>query len=109
MNETKFTSKIGGATSPEEKKAVLSPEYAGRIESPYGVQYINRDEAVDHAHMRARQLSSLLLLIQGDNAEGFRGLGLGAQDSLLWMAVQMADELKDMVDIVAADAQEDQV
>lgn len=104
MNETKVNTNIGDVPSAEAKNTASLSEYVGCIETPYGVQYINRGDAVDHAHMRSRQLSSLLLLIQGDSAEGFRGLGPGTQDSLLWMAVQMADELQDLVDIVDADA-----
>ena len=103
MNETKVNTNIGDVSSPVTKNT----DFFGCVTTPYGVQYINRGDAVDHAHMRSRQLSSLLLLIQGDSAEGFRGLGLGTQDSLLWMAVQMADELQDLVDIVDADARRD--
>jgi len=68
-----------------------------------GAQLVNKGDAVDHATMRGRQLTSLLLLIQGDGAERFCALGPGSQESLLWLAVQMAEEMEAMVEMVDRD------
>jgi len=103
MNETKVNTKIGDVASPVAKKMALPPEYVGCIDTPFGVQYIARNCALDHAYMRSKQLSSLLLIVSGEGLERFRLLNEGAQDSLLWMARQLAVETEAMFDIVRAD------
>jgi hypothetical protein len=103
MHETKVNTNIGDVSSPETKDMALPPEYVGRIETPFGVQYVNRGDARDYAYMRSQQLTSLLMLIQGDGRENFLNLGAGHQESLLWLAIQMAGEMEEMIDIVAAD------
>ena len=107
MNETKVNTNNGDVTSPESKKTLLPPNCVGSIETPFGIHYINRGDALDHAHMRSGQLSSLLLLMYGEGQERFRTLGKSTQDSLLWLSIQLAEELEEVVDIVAADARED--
>ena len=57
----------------------------------------------DHACMRSKQLSSLLLLMSGEGVEHFSCLNIKAQDSLLWLARQLAVETEAMFDIVLAD------
>ena len=105
MNETKVNTNIGGVASPESKKHLLPPDCVGSIQTPFGVQHVNRGDAVDHAYMRSTQLTSLLLLIQGE-AEGERYLDTfnkRTQESILWLAVQLAQEMEEMVDIIAED------
>lgn len=77
--------------------------FVGSIETPYGYQLIKNGDAVDHANMRGTQLKSLLLLMMGDDNERFTNLGRDHQHSLLWLATQMAGEMTDMIDILAAD------
>ncbi len=105
MNETKVNTNIGDVTSVQAKKVVFARDHVGIIDTPYGTQLINRNEAADHAYMRAKQLSALLKLMQTqtEGAERFSELGPRDQDSLLWLGVQLADELYAMVDVVAAD------
>lgn len=103
MNETKVNTKIGDVASPEEKNPALPPEYVGRIATPHGAQYVDRGAALDHAYMRSNQLSSLLLLMSGEGLTYFRLLNDNAQDSLLWLARQLATETEAMFDIVLAD------
>ena len=103
MNETKVNTKIGDVASTVAKKMALPPEYVGCIDTPFGVQYIARNCALDHAYMRSRQLSSLLLLMNGEGLENFRLLNEGAQDSLLWLAHQLSKEAEAMFDMVLAD------
>ena len=104
-NETKVNTTNGDVSSPASKN-VLPPQYIGRIETPFGVQYINRGDALDHAYMRSGQLASLLSLMSGDGFDRFSVLGKGTQESILWMARQLADETEAMFDIVVADSRE---
>lgn len=103
MHETKVNTNIGDVSSPEAKNMALPPEYVGCIDTPFGVQYVNRGDALDHACMRSKQLSSLLLLMSGEGVEHFSCLNIKAQDSLLWLARQLAVETEAMFDIVLAD------
>lgn len=103
MNETKVNTKIGDVASPESKKAMLTLNCVGGIKTPFGLQYVERGSALDHAYMRSKQLSSLLQLMNGDGLEYFRLLNQGAQDSLLWLAHQLSKETEAMFDIVLVD------
>lgn len=102
-NETKSNTNIGDVALPESKKGVVPPEYVGRIETPFGTQYIRRGGALDHAYMRSEQLASLLLLINDEGLEIFRSLNVKSQESLVWLARQLAMETQAMFDIVVAD------
>lgn len=104
-NETKVNTNNGDVTSAEPKK-VLPPQYVGWIEMPFGDYFINKGDALDHAYMRSAQLASLLSLMRGEGSDRFFGLNRGTQDSLMWMANQLANEVETMFDIVVADAQE---
>ena len=108
MNETKVNTKNCDVTSPDSKKAFFDKNHVGIISTPYGHQLIEAGGAVDHASMRSCQLGSLLRLMQTENsgAARFCQLGQRAQDSLLWLAVQLADEVEAMIDIVTIDAKE---
>jgi hypothetical protein len=81
---------------------VLPPEFVGRVETPYGVQYINRREASDHASMCSVQLTALLMM-KDEGAERFRILSPGHQESLIWMITELSSEIEAMFDIMAAD------
>jgi len=102
-NETKVNTNIGDVVSPEAKKITLPPEYVGRVMTPFGNQYVERGCAMDHALMRSGQLSSLLLLIDGNGIDHFRAIDPKAQESILWLARQLATETEAMFDLVAAD------
>ena len=102
-NETQVNTNLGDLPSAEAKKAAIPPEYVGRINTPFGHQYIERGCAMDHARMRSGQLSSLLLLISGEGLENFISINAGAQESILWLARQLATETEAMFDLVAAD------
>ena len=56
MNETKVNTKISDVTSAHTKKEVFERDHVGIIDTPYGTQLINRNEARDQAGMRALQL-----------------------------------------------------
>lgn len=101
-NETKVNTSNGDVSSPASKN-VLPPQYVGRIETPHGAQYVDRGAALDHAYMRSKQLSSLLLLMSGEGLDYFSRLNDNARDSLLWLAKQLATETEAMFDIVVAD------
>lgn len=103
MHETKVNTQNAEMTSSASKN-VLNPQYVGRIKTPYGAQYVDRGSALDHAYMRSKQLSSLLLLMSGEGLDDFRSLNNNVQDSLLWLARQLATETEAMFDIVIADA-----
>lgn len=103
MNETKVNTNNGDVTSSDAKKALLPPNCVGRIDTPHGAQYVDRGAALDHAYMRSKQLSSLLLLMSGEGLPYFRLINDSAQDSLLWLARQLATETEAMFDIVIAD------
>lgn len=103
-NETKVNTNNGDVTSPDAKK-VLPPQYVGWIETPFGDHFIERGSALDHAYMRSAQLAGLLSLMRGEGADRFFGLSRGTQNSLMWMASQLAEEIETMFDIVVVDAE----
>ncbi len=77
--------------------------FVGSIKTPYGYQLVSHGDAVDHATMRGMQLKSLLLLMMGDDNDRLTKLRVDFQHSLLWLATQLAGEMTDMVEILAAD------
>lgn len=99
MNRNKDSSTV----TPRQQNVDLPPEFIGRIETTHGVQYVNRRDALDHAYMRSKQLSSLLHVISGEGLEYFSCLHESARDSLMWLAKQLADETEATFDIVIAD------
>lgn len=108
-NGTKVNTKSAEKTLQAAKSDLFARKHVGVIETPYGAQLINSGDAIDHAYMRGRQLSSLLRLIQGDSSERFRNLLPVNQDSLLWMAVELADEVEAMIDMIVVDVKEGHV
>jgi hypothetical protein len=77
------------------------------LQQPNGTFLVEAGCARDHADMRAGQLSSLLMLMRVDDARGFRMLGDGVQANVMWLASQLADELKGMLPIVAEEARQE--
>lgn len=72
-----------------------------------GVFLVEEGAAQDHADMRAGQLSSLLMLMRVDDAQGFRCLGDHVQLNLMWLASQLANELEAMLPIVVEEARKE--
>lgn len=104
-NETKVNTKISAVATAEAKNNIFARKHIGIIDMPYGVQLVDSGAAIDHAAMRGHQLSSLLLLIQGDDSDRLRSLGPTRQDSLIWLATQLAEEMEAMIEMIVADAQ----
>lgn len=100
MNYDKDSSTV----TTRQQKVALPPEYIGRIEAPYGVHYIKRGDAMDHATMRSAQMTALTMMMRGEGAERFRNLSPHYQESLLWMVSELSREMEAMFDIVADDA-----
>lgn len=68
------------------------------LDAPYGQFHVGPDTAlVDHAAMRADQLSAMLLLIHGAGLDHFANLDASSQQSYLWLAFQLSDELVGML------------
>lgn len=86
-----------------KKDGSLPSNCIGSIDTPFGIQLINSGDALDHAYMRSKQLTSLLVLISGEGLATFRLLAQDRQDSILWLAQQLATETQEMFDIVVAD------
>jgi len=103
MHETKVNTNHYDPTASKGKNTSFPQEFIGSIATPHGVQYVDRGAALDHAYMRSRQLSSLLMLMSGEGLPYFRLLNDNTQDSLLWLARQLATETEAMFDIVIAD------
>lgn len=66
-----------------------------------GTLLLEEGAAYDQAHMRAGQLSSLLMLMRVDDASGFRNISDAQQLSLMWLASQLADELQAVLPLAA--------
>jgi hypothetical protein len=107
-NETKVNTNSAEFISAQQKNFLsLEERFIGRIDTPYGVHLIKRGEAMDQARMRATQLTSLLAVIQGDVPEAFSSLRSDLQDSIVWMALQAAQEMEQLVEFVAEEAKGD--
>jgi hypothetical protein len=77
-------------TSNWQQKVVLS--------APYGEFHVGEKlDLVDHAAMRADQLSSMLLLIHGEGLEHFSSLNDDSRQSFLWLAYQVAAEIGEIL------------
>jgi len=119
MHETKVNTNHCGATPSESKKATGTEdarakalahfEASAAVNVTNGVFLVDSGPgaAQDHADMRANQLSSLLLLMRLDDARTFRNISNDRQLSLMWLASQLADELRDMLPIIAEEVREE--
>ena len=103
-NETKVNTNNQESSPVDEKNVVPdATKYVGSYSIVYGRTYIEHGGAADHLAMRARQLSSLLMLIHGEGLAHFQRLSDNNQDGLLWLAHQLSTEIEDMVEIQARD------
>lgn len=66
-----------------------------------GTVLVEDGAAFDQAHMRAGQLSGLLMLMRADDATGFRMIGEDMQRDVMWLASQLAEELHALLPLVA--------
>jgi len=81
-------------------QALAHFEAVASVNLTNGKFLVETGAARDHADMRAGHLSSLLMLMRVNDAQGFRGLGERVQLNLMWLASQLADELRDMLPII---------
>ncbi len=100
MRDQKVNTKNTQATPATSKNVALPPEFVGRINTPYGVQFINRGDASDHAYMRSAQMTALLMMMQDEGAARFSILSPRLQESLMWMVTELSGEIEQMFDIV---------
>lgn len=110
MNDkTKVNTNNSDLSSEAAKNLALGDErFIGHIETPYGQQSIERGGAKDQATMRARQMRALLMVMMTESTSAQRLFPLSDidQESLLWLGVQISDEMLALVDLVIADAKE---
>lgn len=81
--------------------------YMGSIAAPIGGARVfinNKDEAYAYLDTRTAQLVSLLQLIHGFGGDTFRESNADLQDNILWIASGLAEEVKGVVGLIAADA-----
>lgn len=90
--------------SAPTRPGALAPEYAGTLLVPYGELKIAKGAAEDHAVMRSKQLSNLILLMMGDSSESFGLLNNDVQNSLFWLAQQLALEVQECIPLVVQEA-----
>jgi hypothetical protein len=91
----------------DARQALAHFEAVASVNLNNGVFLVETGAARDHADMRASQLSSLLMLMRMDDARGFGMLGEAVQANVMWLASQLADELKGMLPIVAEEARQE--
>jgi hypothetical protein len=72
----------------------------------YGAVHVQVEQgsAQDYAHMRAKQLSALLHMTYGGGEEAFQTLSSELQNNYLWLASSIADELGNLLPLVAKEA-----
>ncbi len=103
-NETKVNTNNPQSSPADEKNvAVNTTEYVGSIPVPFGRTFItgNYSGVYDHAAMRSKQLSSLLRLMQGEALDlEYQRLSNDSQQSLFWLALQLADEIEDTLPLL---------
>jgi hypothetical protein len=120
MHEMKVNTNHRWSTLSETKKATVTQEDArakalahfeasAAVSMANGVLLIDAEFGVaqDHANMRAGQLFSLLMLMRVDDAQGFGCLADRAQQDLMWLASQLANELQAMLPIIAEEARKE--
>ncbi|WP_038494163.1 hypothetical protein [Janthinobacterium agaricidamnosum] len=88
------TTPTAETSGPGLTQANSKPESGIVLAAPYSELHVTAVEVRDHARMRARQLSALLVAMQPED---------GPCD-LLWLAQQMADEIVVMVANMAGGA-----
>jgi len=106
MNKAKVNTNNSDVTSSGPKNPVEPSEYVGQIDTPFGVQHINRGDSLDCAHMYSKQLTALLVTMHGEGLDRFLRLDNDSQHQLVWLALQLAERTAAMFDIVARDIRE---
>lgn len=101
-NETKVnTNNPHSSPSGEKNIEVNTTKYVGSFAVPYGRTFIERSGADDHLAMRAGQLSSLLVLMIGENpTPELARFSDKTQHSLLWLAQQLSHEIQECLPFV---------
>lgn len=100
MNKTQVSKDIKKNQGSTEE----SGERATRVvlDAAYGQFHVGTDlDLLDHAAMRADQLSAMLLLIHGDGLKYFENMNEDSQQSYLWLAHQLSTELREMLPFMA--------
>lgn len=82
------------------KNGAAAAAHACTITVPYGHLQIVKGGVTDHANMRVDQLTAFLLLISGEGHFNFAALQDNDQNSLLWMAHTMAQEVRELLPLM---------
>lgn len=90
-----------------EAMALAHFSAAASVSLTNGTFLVEDGSAYDQAHMRACQLSGLLMLMRVDGASGFRMVGDEMQHNLMWLASQLADELQAVLPLAAKEQRQD--
>ena len=91
--------------SQQSKSAALAHFDAVKcIDQEHGSLLIRTGSARDHADMRTDQLASLLQLIRSEDGRGFRSMGDQRQLSVLWLASQLAEEVRAVLPVAVDEA-----
>lgn len=77
-----------------------------KIAQTNGWLLIDRGYAADQAHMRTDQLAALLQLMRTEEGRPFRNLDPQRQESLMWLASQIADELQAVLPLVLTEEEQ---
>jgi hypothetical protein len=91
-----------------EAAALAHFDAAASVSLTNGTFLVEDGAAYDQAHMRAGQLSGLLMLLRVDGASGFRVLGDDMQLNLMWLASQLADELQAVLPLAAQEQRQEE-
>ena len=90
-----------------ESEALAHFDAAASVGLANGTFLVEDGAAYDQAHMRAGQLSALLMLMRVDDAAGFRNIGDAHQLNLMWLASQLADEVQAMLPLAAQEQRQE--
>lgn len=94
------------SSAPKKNDAPPAQPYIGSFDTDYRRVSISRGDAVNFATMRTAQLSSLLHLIVGEGFETFSSYNEEIQGNILWLAADLAEDVKHVTTLVQADARE---
>jgi len=82
------------------KSGEAADAYIGTMAVPYGRLQIVEGGVTDHVNMRVDQLTAFLILISGEGQQNFANMRDADQNSLLWMAQLMAQEVRDLLPLM---------
>lgn len=96
MNKAKIIKDIKKNQATEGDSSEMTTQVV--LDCPYGKFHVGQKlDLLDHAAMRADQLSAMLLMIHTGGLDHFSSLNDNAQQSFLWLAFQLSTELVDML------------